>query len=297
MRIVRPTEVTDARLISSSVPENDYPVYLANHPYQEGDRVIVLSNHTVYEALRASTGVDPVDSPLDWLAIGPTNRWAMFDDRVGTSTTAVGSINLTLDLGIVSGLALLDLKGVLSVRVVMTAPEGTVYDKTINLVDPSPVYDWWTYFFEEITIKKFLLLTDLPTYRVSQVSVTISGDPAQTVSVGSFVAGKLLTFNNSVNYGASVGIQDYSVKGRDEFGNSKIVERAFAKRARWNFDVPNNRITLLQRELSDLRAKPAVYIGYEALEPMVVYGFYKDFDIVISRPTMSECSLDIEGLV
>ena len=179
----------------------------------------------------------------------------------------------------------------------MTAPEGVVYGKTINLVDLSPVYDWWTYFFEEITIRKFLLLTDLPTYRVSQVSVTITGDPAQTVSVGSFVAGKLLSFSNSVNYGASVGIQDYSVKGRDEFGNTKIVERAFAKKARWNFDVPNNRITLLQRELSDLRAKPAVYIGYEALEPMVVYGFYKDFDIVISRPTMSECSLDIEGLV
>ena len=297
MRIIRPTEVTDARLVSSSVPENDYPVYLAHHPYDKGDRVIILSNHTIYEALSTSTGVDPITNPLEWLAIGPTNRWAMFDDRVGTSTTAVGSIGLTLDLGTVSGLALLDLEGILSVRVVMTAPEGVVYDRTINLVDPSPVYDWWTYFFEEITIRKFLLLTDLPTYRVSQVSVTIAGDPAQTVSVGSFVAGKLLSFSNSVNYGASVGIQDYSVKGRDEFGNSKIVERAFAKRARWNFDVPNNRITLLQRELSELRAKPAVYIGYEDLEPMVVYGFYKDFDIVISRPTMSECSLDIEGLV
>lgn len=297
MRIIRPTEVTDTRLISSSVPEDDYPVHLADKPYQEGERVIVPSNHTIYEALRENTGVNPVDNPLDWLAVGPTNRWAMFDDKIGTSTTAVGSIDLTLDLGIVSGIALLDLKGVLDVRVVMTAPEGVVYDRTTNLVDPSPVYDWWTYFFEEITIRKFLLLTDLPTYRVSQVSVTISGNPEQTVSVGSFVAGKLLTFGHSVNYGASVGIQDYSVKGRDEFGNSNIIERAFAKRARWNFDVPNNRITLLQRELSELRAKPAVYIGYEALEPMVVYGFYKDFDIVISRPTMSECSLDIEGLV
>ena len=183
MRIIRPTEVTDARLISNSVPENDYPVYLANHTYHKGDRVIILSNHTVYEALSTSTGVDPITNPLEWLAIGPTNRWAMFDDRVGTSTTAVGSISLTLDLGIVSGLALLDLKGVLSVRVVMTAPEGVVYDRTINLVDSSPVYDWWTYFFEEITISKFLLLTDLPTYRVSQVNITITGDPAQSISV------------------------------------------------------------------------------------------------------------------
>lgn len=192
---------------------------------------------------------------------------------------------------------MLDLEGVLSVRVVMVAPEGVVYDKTIDLVDSSPVRDWWTYFFEEITVSKFLLLTDLPTYRVSQVNIAITGDPAQSISVGSFVAGKLISFSNSVNYGASVGIQDYSVKGRDEFGNSKVVERAFSKRARWNFDVPNTKITMLQRELSELRAKPAVYIGYESLEPMVVYGFYKDFDIVISRPTMSECSLDIEGLV
>lgn len=297
MRIIRPSEVTDARLLSSSVPENDYPVWVAGSPYTKGTRVIVLATHTIYEALNDNTGVDPTTDTLEWLAIGPTNRWAMFDEKIGTSTTAVGSISLSLNLGIVSGLALLDLEGVLSVRVVMAAPEGVVYDKTIDLVDSSPVHDWWTYFFEEITISKFVLLTDLPTYRVSQVNITITGDPTQTIGVGSLVAGKLISFSNSVNYGASVGIQDYSVKGRDEFGNSKVVERAFSKRARWNFDVPNTKITLLQRELTELRARPAVYIGYESLEPMVVYGFYKDFDIVISRPTMSECSLDIEGLV
>lgn len=297
MRIIRPTEVTDARLLSSSVPENDYPVWVAGSPYTKGTRVIVLATHTIYEALNDNTGVDPTTNTPEWLAIGHTNRWAMFDEKIGTSTTAVGSINLSLNLGIISGIALLDLKGVLNVRVVMTAPEGVVYDKTINLVDASPVYDWWTYFFEEITISKFVLLTDLPMYRVSQVDITITGDPAQTIGVGSLVAGKLISFSNSVNYGASVGIQDYSVKGRDEFGNSKVVERAFSKRASWNFDVPNTKINLLQRELSDLRARPAIYIGYESLEPMIVYGFYKDFDIVISRPTMSECSLDIEGLV
>jgi hypothetical protein len=297
MRIIRPTEITDARLISSSVPENDYPVWLAHQHYHIGDRVIVLSTHTIYEALVNSTGTDPIANPLEWLAIGPTNRWAMFDEKIGTSTTAVGSISLSLDIGIASGIAILDLEGVLSVRVVMTAPEGVVYDKTVNLVDASPVYDWWTYFFEEISVSKFVLLTDFPTYRVSRVDITITGDPAKTVGVGSLVAGKLIYFSNSVNYGASVGIQDYSVKGRDEFGNVKVVERAFSKRARWNFDVPNTKITLLQRELSALRARPAIYIGYESLEPMVVYGFYKDFDIVISRPTMSECSLDIEGLV
>jgi hypothetical protein len=39
-----------------------------------------------------------------------------------------------------------------------------------------------------------------------------------------------------------------------------------------------------------------LWIGTEEYESTIVYGFYKNFDILIAYPEHSECSLEIEGL-
>lgn len=50
------------------------------------DKGILTSTHRKYEALAASSGVSPSTDPAKWLDLGPTNRWAMFDARVGAAT-------------------------------------------------------------------------------------------------------------------------------------------------------------------------------------------------------------------
>ena len=297
MKIIRPTTITDSILISSSVAENDYPEWSSTTTYNAGDKVIVVADHKIYEALKTTTNEPPSTNPLSWLNLGPTNRWAMFDDKVGTSTTATSSISVSLSAGIVTGIALLNLVDVVSVTIEMTTTDGVVYDETIDLYDPSNVSDWWSYFFEDIRIKSFALVLDLPTYRASTLDITITGTTGQPVSVGTLVVGKLLQYADSVDYGASVGIQDYSRKDRDDFGNITIVERAFNKRARWNFRLLNSEVDVFQENLALLRARPAVYIGNEGFNSLIVYGFYRDFDTVIAYPTHSECSIDLEGLV
>jgi len=77
MKLIRPTALTDAMLTSSTAPENDYPVWAAATVYAVGARVILTSTHRKYEALAASTGVNPATDPTKWLDLGPTNRWAM----------------------------------------------------------------------------------------------------------------------------------------------------------------------------------------------------------------------------
>lgn len=297
MKIIRPTRVTDSNLLSSSVPENDYSEWVSGTAYNEGDKVILALTHTIYEALKSTTGESPDAHPLSWLPIGPTNRWAMFDEKIGTSTTATTSITFSVKPGIVSGIAFLDLVGVTTIRVKLTAPDGVIYDKTVTLTDTAGIIDWWTYFFEEVSVQTFVVLTDLPTYRSSVMEVTISGGVGTTVSVGSIVFGRLFEFANAVDYGASIGIQDYSRKERDDFGNVMITERAFSKRARWNFSIQNSKVDSFQRTLAELRATPAVYIGASQYDSMIIYGFYRDFDTIIAYPNHSECSIDLESLV
>ena len=77
MKLIRPTTLTDAMLSSSTAPENDYAAWGSGTAYAVGARVILTSTHRRYEALAASTGVNPASDPTKWLDIGPTNRWAL----------------------------------------------------------------------------------------------------------------------------------------------------------------------------------------------------------------------------
>ena len=96
MKLLRPVTITDAMLTSSTVPENDHPAWSAGTAYVTGNRVILASTHRRYEALAASTGVNPATDPTKWLDLGPTNRWAMFDARVGTASTRAASLQAVL---------------------------------------------------------------------------------------------------------------------------------------------------------------------------------------------------------
>lgn len=99
-------------------------------------------------------------------------------------------------------------------------------------------------------------------------------------------------------YGASVGIIDYSRKETDAFGVTTFVRRAYSKRMSAKLMLDNVQMNKVQRVLADLRATPCAWIGADDVTyaPLVVYGFYKDFSIEVAYPTASYCSLEVEGL-
>lgn len=297
MKVIAPTPVTDALLVSCTVPEADHAEWSGATAYSIGDRVMIAATHQTYEALTAHTNKPPASNVADWLPLGATNRWRMFDEKVGTVTSATGSISVTLAPGIVTGIALFGVNAA-TVTVTMTDPvEGVVFSRTADMQDYTGITDWYAYFFEDVRRKPNLIVEGLPSYRNAQLTVTVSSGVAETVSIGSLVVGKLRKFADNILAGASVGIQDFSRKERDVFGNFQIVERAFADLARWRFIVPNNRLDAMRETLAALRSKPAVYIGSDRFSSTTIYGFFRDFDPVINYPEHTEVSIEIEGLV
>lgn len=294
MKILEPTQITPAMLVSCTIAEDDGAPWAAETAYTVGERVIAA--HRVYEALTASTGKPPADSPDDWLDMGPTNRWKMFDDRVGTASEATETMTVEIAPGIVSALALINVSAA-NARVTMTDPvDGVVYDRMFGLYDPHGIDDWWPYFFSDVLRTPTLVVRDLPSYRGAVLSVTLIDGPTQTVALGALVAGVLHTFGRGMHYGAAFGIQDYSRKERDAWGGAHIVERDWAKTARWRCLVPRRQVDVLVQLLTRLRARPALYIGSASFDSAMVYGFYRDFDVVIAYPMESECAIEIEGL-
>ena len=296
MKLIRPTTLTDAMLTSSTAAENDYAVWSSSTAYAVGARVILTSTHRKYEALAASTGVNPASDPTKWLDLGPTNRWAMFDARVGTATTRIGSLQVVLAPGAADGLALMDTDAE-SVSVTLSVGGSVIYSKSQSFnIGGTAIDTWFSWFFEPLGRKTGMLFLDVPVYESGVLTLTLTRDnPADTVSCGTLLAGRQFDIGDT-EHGVDLGIIDYSRKETDQFGVTSVVERAFAKRMSARVVMQTSAVDDVHRTLASIRATPVLWIGSESFESLTVFGFYKEFSIDLAYPTLSYCSLTIEGL-
>lgn len=300
MRLIKPVEITPAKLVSSNVPETDFPAWVSTTSYPIDTKVIL--NHHVYQALAAvPAGVTPGaevvtdTNPAKWQDLGSTNRWRMFDNKVESLTTNPGTIVVTIKPGsVVNSLALFNLQGK-SVTVSVVDPiEGEVYRKEVSLVDAG-VTNWYDWFFDPIGIRTDVVVLDMPAYGSANVVVTIDAG-AEVAAAGHFVLGAVKQIGTAI-YGTSVGINDYSRKTTDDFGNTVVIQRSFSNRAEFDVVLDTPEVTRVRRLLAELRATPVVWIGEESYEATILFGFYKDFQIVFSGPTVSDCSITVEGVI
>lgn len=295
MKFLEPVVITDAMLISSDVPETDYTAWNAATAYVAGDRVIRTSTHRIYERLvNGTTATAPESDPTNWGVVGPTNRWKMFDQAVGSVTEKATSITVTLAPGIVSSLALLDINAA-SVDVTMTDGLGgpVVFDETYTIEDSAFVDDWADYFFTAPRRRDFLIIDWLPFYSNGHITVTLYETSA---AIGSLIVGRMNTIG-STRVGAAVGILDYSVKATDEYGVTSVLERSYAKRIDVPVLVQNSELDYVVERLAAVRATPCVWIASDRRSSLIVYGFYKDWNINIAYADYSEARLSIEGIV
>jgi len=300
MSIIKPNYLTDAMLTSSTVPETDYAAWAAATNYTLGTRVMraVSGLHKNYENLIAGVNAStPETAPTRWLELGPTNRWAMFDSAVGTSTTIASNLTVVMRPGATGGLALLELIGRQVEITMKTAPGGTVIYSKIVVLDGTLISSFYDWFYTDYSQLGDVVLTDLPVHYVSnELTISITGSSAVSCGVCHF--GEVIEVGQT-QYGASVGIVDYSRKSVDAFGNYSITKRAFSKRSDLKLITPAGQFNRIFRSLASVRSTPCVYVGTEELgyEPLIVYGFYKDFSIDVAYASDHLCNLSIEGLI
>lgn len=294
MKMIRQTPVTADRLVSSSIPESEYPAWSSVTIYAAGARAI--KSHRVWESTQSSnSNHDPDTAGLSWWRdVGPTNRMAMFDGKVGTASVAATSLTVTISPGRIDALALLNVQAAQAV-VTMTLGSQVVYTKTVSLIDDANITSWFQYFFEPIRSKDYVLLTDLPVFGEATITITLSS-PGGNVSCGICIAGRTASLGRILS-SPSLSINDFSRKITDDFGNTDLVQRSFSKKMGIKLIVENTEIDRVHDILSSQRAVPAVWIGSEKHSSMLIYGFYRDFDIDIAYSKNSYCTLNIEGMI
>ena len=297
MRLIRPNTIVPTMMTACNVPEDDAAAWVITTAYEVGAQVI--DDHAVYEALQSNTGAKPADniggeSPK-WLDLGPTNRWKMFDTKVGSRTKQADTITLSVAPGLIDSIAFLDVAAT-SIEVVMTDPgEGVVYTETIDLITKSVVTDGYTYFFEPIVTADAAVLLGIPPYGSATISITIN-NPTGLAEIGTIALG-LQKYLGETQHGATFEIVDYSVKTEDAFGNFTILERSYRRRNTFELVINNASFDDINRTLAGYRAKLIVWVGTDAgYSSFITYGFPQSFSTVAEWPTHSIISLAITGL-
>lgn len=294
MKVIKPNVIDDPALVSSSEPETEHAAWSSGTTYALGD--LRIKAHRVWQSMQAANlNHDPETAGVAWwVDVGPTNRWAMFDGVVSTATTATGTLTVEIAPGRADAVALMGLSNVTSATVSMTVGATEVYSRTESLIVSDTIADWYAYFFAAITLKSELVLTDLPIYGEGVITITLLG--SGEIGCGVCAAG-LQTELGGTLAGPTAGIVDYSTVTRDAFGAATFTKRGYSRRCSVRLVLDGAEVDRIYSVLATFRATPMIWVGADNLYlALVIYGFYKDFEIDIAYANMSYCTLSIEGL-
>ncbi len=264
-----------------------------------GQRCISRATHAVYERAVAGSGITPPQDSLTgtnptWLYVGPTNRWAMFDEEISTATVGATALTVVFQPGACSGLALFGLVGS-SVTVSMTHSGTTVYTVTKPLQEVI-ASNWYEYLFGVPQQVQTVTLTDLPVYRTGIITVSVTGS---SPSCGACVFGIAYGIGGTKR-GANFGIKSYSKIITDTWGKTTFFKRKRARPMSLILRVDNRELTKIAQLLDGLESTICVWIGSDTdgeLDVLTVLGWFEDFSVAIPYKTYSDMTLKIQGTI
>jgi hypothetical protein len=301
MQIIKPETVTNAYLTSNvAITET---LWTAG-TYTIGQQRYYQPSGAVFPYLYEVTVASTTDRPdlgaaltptPSWKNIGAINKWKMFDGKANAQTTKATPLDVTVQMPyVINSLSVLNVEAATLQVTVTDSIEGQVYNRQMSLLDNSAVTDWYTFFFLPYTQLFDVVLNDLPAYSNAAIRLQLtsaSGD----VKCGEFALGNIRTVGET-SFGSSVGILDFSKKQADEQGNFYIEQRTYSKRGTFDVTIDTSAVDTTHRFMTSLRAVPCVFVGSENFGSTIIYGFFRDFDIIISNPALSTLSMSIEGL-
>jgi hypothetical protein len=294
-----------ALVLSSSNAESAYAEWAAGTAYTPGDRVLVSTETPPreYEALTASTGRAPASSPVAWLEIGWSNPYRCLNGRSSSATTRTGGLTITVTCAArADRVALLGIGGASSVELSVSVGGGAVAwaepRSGITSGDGVPVplptrnvSTWSDYFFAPFESRRSLLYTISGWPALATITVTLIG--SGEVSLAHLVAGRSTTLGATL-MGLRSGLESYSTREFDQFGEPLLVPRISAQRIEAELIVPDGSVDKLAALRRELDAVPAVWrLDDGERDSLLCYAFFEAFEIELQTVNGTYCSIDL----
>lgn len=301
MKVIKPLIITPDDIISTTAEQNTEPVWDGDATYEKGTRVVYDGRRgpSVYQSSGdGNKGLHPDINPDDWVRVGPTNKWAIFDGSASTLSNSPGGFECSFVVKeIFNALAFFEVYGA-SLTITVTLESGqVVFTHEQTLIDNSMIVDGYTYCFSPFDYIRDGFVKSIPPF--SNATVTVRIDGRGSTGVGEILVGTLIELG-CTEWDADHGIRDYSfIKDDQRFGHRELEQGNWAKRNNLQVYVDHNRHRYVSQIMTGLRGMPAVFIGSEnpQHEPLVVFGFAKNWHALIKYPTKTLFNMEIEGLI
>lgn len=304
MMILEPHNI-DYSTVVSSIPEDTAEVWTSTKTYAK--EAIVRYGIYLYTSLQDSnTNHQPSTtlSGLDawWKRTTVTNRGAAFDAALYTQSVAPeGTTEITISFPWArgaTGFGLLNMTGVTNVNIKVVDGSSTiVYNQDFNLLDG--VDNWWDYYAGLWDYKSDLTeFTSIPLVSGTFTATLTGGEPA----IGHIMVGETWTLGKSLR-NATAEIKDFSVYNTDDFGNTTVIQRSFAKTYNIEVSLDLSKADSTFKRLTNIRAKSCLWRGDDVslsdggLDFLIAFGYFKRAPLTAQSASTATYNLEIEGLI
>lgn len=306
MKVIVPNK--DLKLLNSSIEETDAAdgtAWDASATYAAGAKV--RHEHIRYESLADNNkGNNPAETysgtNAKWKPLGATMPYLMLDEYVETQTVGKEGqvLSFTVPFNRATAFALLNVEGYTARVTVSDDEDGEeYYASEYFLIRDISAFSLWEYNYTPIESRINLVVTDIPMPITGTMQVEIDPGEGSIARLGLVVVG-LQQMLGKTQYGAEVGITDYSFKQVNDFGVATLVRRSYADTMSLPLYLHPNRMDYVGRILKDIRTTPCVFVGDnrdEGHQSLTVYGWVEDWRSVYSGPNEQALTLEIQGLI
>jgi hypothetical protein len=233
-----------------------------------------------------------------WLDLGPTNRWAWADTAVKTQMIyREGTFQMSIRPGKrIDTVGFVNTQGsAMTIEVIDGNTETVKQTKVLPLVGGMKTASWHEFFFASRSGEDNGLITGITCSSVDTVRITVEPLDGE-VRIGFIAPGVLENLGVSV-YGSNIGIMDFSLHERDEWGNAILRPGDYADRLDQDFEIENKKLAAVKKRLTALRAKTVLWVAAIDVPSTIILGVYEEFEIVLEYWSWSTANISLRGMV
>lgn len=301
MKVIPPVTVTDAMLISSTAPEPGAgeTIWVSGTTYAKDDVRIRTTTHRKYKRLIAGAGTTPPESDaVNWLDVGPTNKWAMFDLYRNTATELASPLTVVIAPG--TRISDVGIVGLQSDAVTISVDVGvTNYYSESFVTTRRRSFGWSDFLFAGFAYQAALAKFGLPPMTSATITITITG--TSIVKCGGVVLGRAADVGR-VQYSPTRSALNFSKIERDAFGNATLVPRRTVPQTNQKTVIDKAATNTVLQLASDLNAVPALWSGLDDqsnsdyFDALLILGVYKEFTVSLDHPTNAVVTVQLEEI-
>lgn len=312
MRAFIPIEITDEKIVSTSVAEPDAnePIWASTTTYSEFAQVSVIStnSHLVYESLEdGNVGNNPVTTNTDvlktgakWILKGKTNRHRMFDYNQGNPTVATSPLTVVLrprkriDALVFEGLKASEVD--VTIRNGIDGPmvftlDGYLFDRKVT--------SFYEYFFVPAVYVKTVATFAIPPIPDPVIYITLS-DPSGVVELSRLAVG-LSTYLGAIQWNPIIDFDNYSEISWDKFGKATLNPITSIPTTEQVVTVNNNDLNKVRQFRDMANAKAVLWSGLDDIESdltesLILFGVYRNFQLDVTPKSCVELKLSLKGI-